>query len=47
MVKMFKKIQNNKILTLSFPKFASFHHLCVQEELRILKIFFGILLIRY
>ena len=47
MVKMLKKMLNNKILTFSFPKFVSFHHLCVQKELRILEIFFGILLIRH
>ena len=38
------KHKKDKIVTLSFPKFVSFHHLSVQEELRISEIFFAILL---
>ena len=33
------KHKKDKIVTLSFPKFVSFHHLSVQEELRISEIF--------
>ena len=40
-------MQKDKIVTLSFPKFVSFHHLSVQEELSVSKIFFAIMLIRY
>ena len=47
MVKMLKYAKKNKIVTLSFPKFVSYHHLNVQEELRISEIFFAILLIWY
>ena len=42
-----KKHEKYEIVTLSFPKFVSFLHLCVQEELRISETFFAILLIRY
>ena len=37
-----KKCKKDKVVTLSFPKFVSFHELSVQEELRILEIFFTI-----
>ena len=37
MVKMLKYAKKGKIVTLSFPKFVSYHHLNVQEELRIRK----------
>ena len=47
MVKMLRNTHKNKIVTLSFPKYVSFHHLSVQEELRISEIFFAILIIRY
>ena len=47
MVKMLKNAKKDKIVALSFPKFVSFYHLCVPEELRISEIFFVILLIRY
>ena len=39
MVKMFKKGKKDKIVTLCFPKFVSFHHLSVQEELRISEVY--------
>ena len=41
MVKILKK-KKDKIVTLSFPKFVSFHQSNVQEELRICEIFFTI-----
>ena len=47
MVKMLKYAKKGKIVTLSFPKFVSYHHLNVQEELRFSEIFFAILLIWY
>ena len=48
MVKMLKKKhKKDKVVILSFPKLVSFHNLTVQEELRISKIFFATLLIRY
>ena len=40
----FEKQKKDKIVTLSFPKFVSFHQSSVQEELRICEIFFTILL---
>ena len=43
MVKILKN-KKDKIVTLSFPKFISFHQSSVQEELRICVIFFTILL---
>ena len=43
MVNMLKD-KKDKIVTLSFPKFVSFYHLSVQEELRISEIFLAILL---
>ena len=43
MVKILKN-KKDKIVTLSFPKFISFHQSSVQEELRICEIFFTILL---
>ena len=43
MVKILKN-KKDKIVTLSFPKFVSFHQSSVQEELRICEIFFTILL---
>ena len=42
-----KKHKKDKIITHSFPKSVSFHHLSVQEELRTSEIFFAILLVRY
>ena len=36
--------KNDKIVTLSFPKFISFYHFSVPEELGISEIFFAILL---
>ena len=39
----FEKHEKYKIVTLSFPKFVSFHQLLVQEELRISEIFFATL----
>ena len=39
----FEKQKKDKIVTLSFPKFVSFHQLRFQEELRIFEIFFAIL----
>ena len=41
MVKILKN-KKDKIATLSFPKFVSFHQSNVQEELRICEIFFTI-----
>ena len=41
MVKILKN-KKDKIVTLSFPKFVSFHQSNVQEELRICEIFFTI-----
>ena len=38
MVKMLKNAKKDKIVALSFPKFVSFYHLCVPEELRISEI---------
>ena len=43
MVKILKN-KKDKIVTLSFPKFVSFHQSNAQEELRICEIFFTILL---
>ena len=41
-----KKCRNDKIVTLSFPKFVSFYHCSAPEELRIHGIFFAIVLIK-
>ena len=39
-----EKCKKDKIVTLSFPKFVSFYHFSVPEELRISEVFFAILL---
>ena len=40
----FENRKNDKIVILYFPKFVSFYHFSVPEELRISEIFFAILL---
>ena len=40
----FENRKNDKIIILYFPKFVSFYHFSVPEELRISEIFFAILL---
>ena len=38
-----EKHKKHKIVTLPFPKFVSFYHLAIPQELRISEIFFAIL----
>ena len=41
-----EKCKNDKIVTFSFPKFVSFYHCSVPEELWIPGVFFAILMIK-